>query len=71
MVQIMKIQAEVYGDTAQFTKEGDKFTALLLGFPLWRVKGGRLIVAAIDDLINVGPFVVITICVPGYTYTNT
>ena len=34
-------RSEVYGDTAQFTKEGDKFTALLLGFPLWKVKGAR------------------------------
>ena len=33
---------QVYGDTAQFTKEGDKFTALLLGFPLWKVKGWLL-----------------------------
>ena len=32
-------KCEVYGDTAQFTKENDKFTALLLGFPLWRPKG--------------------------------
>ena len=31
---------EVYGDAAQFTKEGDKFTALLLGFPLHKIKGG-------------------------------
>ena len=34
-------RSEVYGDTAQFTKEGDKFTALLLGFPLWKLKGTR------------------------------
>ena len=33
------MQCEVYGDTAQFTRENDKFTALLLGFPLWRPKG--------------------------------
>ena len=42
MVQIMKIQAEVYGDTAQFTKEGDKFTALLLGFLSGESKAGAL-----------------------------
>ena len=36
----MSSASKVYGDTAQFSKEGDKFTALCLGFPLHRGKGG-------------------------------
>ena len=29
----------MYGDEADFSKEGDKFTALMFNFPLHKVKG--------------------------------
>ena len=32
-------ESKVYGDAAQFTREGDKFTALLLAIPLFKPRG--------------------------------
>ena len=38
----LRLLTKVYGDEAQFTKQNDKFTALLFTFPLHRVKGWML-----------------------------
>ena len=44
-------EPEIYGDTAQFTREGNKFLAMTIGFPLHKIKGSIIVVFNIPDLL--------------------
>ena len=39
-INIYYCTTQVYGDEAEFSNDGDKFTALMFSFPLHKVKGG-------------------------------